>query len=524
MTVTEVEQLSEAELRDMVYALDANAEILTERLADVELALEDSGWDSLVGQLQNEFSKEGLRRAADVCRVMSIVNPLIKRGLGIRQAYVFGEGVQVAAKANSDEGDHQDVASVVSAFWDDTSNVRSLTGSQAQEELERVLGTDGNVFLACFTNTKNGRVEVRSFPLEEIADIIRNPEDRDEPWFYKRQWTQTELVGDGGALGTRRASKTAYYPDLWYRPRGRKPKTIDGNPIFWDTPIYHIPVNRLDGWKFGIGDAFAATFWARAYKTFLEDWATLVKALSKLAWKAKSKTKSTAQEQRQKIASRPAVDPATGRPLDVGGTAVMTDDQNIEAIPKTGATIDSNSGKPIAAMSATAMEVPVTVLLADPGQTGARAVAETLDKPTFLAMKKRQALWETAYKAICNYVIDVAIRANKLQGRQTDTNEDVNEIWELDNEEDRAIEVTFPDLEEKNVKDTIEAIFKADQTGKMPPLVTLRLLLSALNVEDSEEILRNSTDDAGNFRSPNANAASAAVRAFRQGREPSEEM
>jgi hypothetical protein len=44
-------------------------------------------------------------------------------------------------------------------------------------------------------------------------------------------------------------------------------------------------VNRLDGWKFGIGDAYAALPWARAYDGFLTDWAKLVKALSRFAWR-----------------------------------------------------------------------------------------------------------------------------------------------------------------------------------------------------------------------------------------------
>ena len=34
-----------------------------------------------------------------------------------------------------------------------------------------------------------------------------------------------------------------------------------------------------------MGDVYAAMPWARAYKGFLTDWARLVKALSKFAWR-----------------------------------------------------------------------------------------------------------------------------------------------------------------------------------------------------------------------------------------------
>ena len=46
------------------------------------------------------------------------------------------------------------------------------------------------------------------------------------------------------------------------------------------------------------------------------------------------------------------------------------------------------------------------MLLADPGVTGARAVAETLDKPTILEMGMRRLLWQAACGEILEHVID----------------------------------------------------------------------------------------------------------------------
>ena len=84
---------------------------------------------------------------------------------------------------------------------------------------------------------------------------------------------------------------------------------------------------------------------------------------------------------------------------------------SLEAIPKTGATIDSGSGKPLAAMVGGGAGVPVTMLLADPGVTGARATAETLDKPTILEMGMRRAAVGQRLKRILSYVIDQAVKA-----------------------------------------------------------------------------------------------------------------
>lgn len=484
---------------------------LRESMADLELMLEDQGWERLLGDVSLEFSRAGLERAARLCRVMAVANPLIKRGLNVRQAYVFGGGVQVEAQ-------HPQTQPIIKEFWEDESNKRSLSGSQAQEELERANGTDGNVFLACFTTPRTGRVEVRSFPFKEIKDIITNPEDRDEPWYYERIWTET-VISPSGDTSSR--TRKAYYPDIRYRPQPRqRPSSINGAPVNWNAPIYHVSVNRLDDWKFGIGDAFAAIAWARGYKEFLEDWAILVKALSRFAWRAKTKRNQTAAKLRDKIMRKPAIDPDTGQPLDTGATAVMSEDASLEAIPKTGAVIDSTSGKPLAAMVASALEISLVVLITDPGSTGARAVAETLDPPTILAMEKRQNLWNDAIRTICNYRIDAAVRAGKLPGTEVYDRDTRRLVTRLPDDEMRMLDITWPELGSDATKDRVESIVAADSTGKVPPQTVARLLLQALDVEDVDSILNEMLDESGEFRDLELRATMAAIRAFREGRDP----
>jgi len=496
-----------------------NSEVMSESMADLELALEDRGWERLTGTGNEQFSRNGLGRASALARIMAVANPLIKQGLNVRQAYIFGGGVQVSATANGETDGQQDVNALIQEFWNDPSNRASLSGDQAQEELERAHGTDGNTFLACFTTPRTGRVQIRSIPFAEIAEIISNPDDRDEPWFYKRQWTQRSLTADG--LKTQTTINVAYYPDLRYQPRTRQ-ATIDGHTVMWTAPIYHTSVNRLDGWQFGIGDAFAALAWARAYKEFLEDWATLIKSLSRFAWKATSNKKSKAQAQRDKIRSYNPVDPNTGRSIDSGGTVVMTDDQNFEAIPKSGATIDSESGRPLASMIAAALGIPVTVLLGDPGISGNRATAETLDKPMALGMKQRRSLWSEAYRAICQYVIEQAVVApqGKLQGSTILDPFTRRNMVVLAGDTDLTINVDWPDLEDENVKERVDAIVAADGTRKVPPTTIARLLLQALGVQNVDDVMDELTDDQGNWLDPFMNAGQAAIDAFRTGQDP----
>ena len=516
MTISDWPTAPSIQVVDLTERLDAAenySEILEESLADLELAAEDRGWQRLTMQLEQEFTRPGLQQIARNCRVMAVASPLIKRGLNLRIAYVWGQGVTLAARDD-------DVNAVVQGFWDDESNKAALTSSQAQEELERALGTDGGVFLALFTGPRTGRVQVRSTPFDEIQDIITNPEDRDDPWFYLRQYTTTVIEPGYARAGTRTRVETrrVLHPALTHRPRLR-PRAINGIPVAWDAPILHVSVNRLDGWKFGVGDAYAALPWARAYDGFLTDWAKLVKALSRFAWRL---TGDKGSKARTAAATVRASMPTDGRTADAGAIAAMGPGAHLEAIPKSGATIDSESGRPLGAMVAAALGIPVTMLLADPGVTGSRATAETLDKPTILEMGMRRELWGEALQRISSYVVDQAVKAPAGPLRGTITRDEYDrEVITLAGDVERTVDVDWPDLNELDPLKLVEAIERADTIGA-PKATLVRLVLQALGVDDVDEILEPFLDDDGRWIDPDVTAGQAAVDAFRRGQDAAE--
>lgn len=512
------------ETLDLAVQLDhAHAEIATlaESLADVELALEDRGWRLLSLQADRQFTRTGLRTAAKLARTMAIVNPLIRRALALRTAYVWGGGVQIAARANGKNTDNdaeQDVNAIVQKFLDDKATQKVLTSATARETNERTLGTDGVFAVALFTKPLTGSIRPVEVPSDELEDRITNPEDASETWYWKRIWVETSVGGDGIKTSE---TRTTYYPDIDYRPAaGTRLQRIGGAPIRWDAPVAVLNVNGLSGWDFGIGDAFAALPWARGYKEFLEDWAKLVKALSRFAWRTTAGSKKKAET--NAAGARAAVAAATpeGR-SPVGGIANVGPNQMLEAIPKTGATIDSESGKPLAAMVASAMDVPVTMLLSDPGQTGARAVAETLDRPTELMAGMRRDVWGDFYRQILGYVIDAAVKAPRGQLVGTVSRDEWGrEVVELAGDTERTIEINWPDLTETDVKVLVDAIVAADGTELLPDVTIVKLLFQALGVKDVDELLEKHTDEDGNWLDPNANAGDEAVRRHRRGEDP----
>ncbi|MBM0235950.1 hypothetical protein JNW88_00410 [Micromonospora sp. ATA32] len=488
------------ELRRDVAVANANTGLVAESLTDLERQMAEPGWVRFAHLTEMEFSATGLIQMRAICRLMSIANPLVKRGLNLRSAYVWGQGVEITARANGQGSDgEQDVQAVVSAFLNDDGNMRAVTGAAARDRLEHALGTDGDLFIAHFTRPLTGQVQVRVIAADEITEVISNPEDSSEPWFYRRVWHVNAIDQQSGIVSPQQQERL--YPCVDYRPRVR-PRKLGLVDIAWDTPLLHVDVNRPQGWKRGVPDAYAAIPWARAYKEFLESWAGLMHSLARFAWRLTAKGNTKAQAQ-ARLAQAPQRDPATGRALDVGATAITPTDATLEAIPKSGATIDAESGRPLAMMVAAALDVPVTMLLSDPGQTGARAVAETLDQPTELAMGQRRDLWAAAYQRILRYVITEAVRAPQgpLQGVIKRDPWTGQETVTLAGDTDQTIDVVFPDLDDADVAKVVQAIKAAADTGTVPPEVVLRLLLTALGVRDADTIVEAMVED-GDFQWP----------------------
>lgn len=502
-------------------ALTENNLLLNESMADLVLALEDKGWQDIASAVNQDFTPQARRALNSHCRTMSISNPLIKRGLQIRIGYIWGQGVQVRARAAGDE-QAQDVNAVVQGFWD--ANTKTLSGDEAHDQLERGAATEGNVYIACFTSPLTGAVRIRTALADEVVDIINNPNDRDDPWFYIRHVPQQVVeAGYSGRTRTRQQIVKVAHPALGYWPALR-PRSIDGMQVRWDAPIKHVKVNPVAGWRFGIPDVYASLPWARAYKDFLVDWAQLTRSLSKIAWQMTASTKGRAAKVAQGVAAANGGSigaiPPVGTTSPAGQAAVGTSDVRLEAVSKSGATIDANSGKPLAGMAAAGMGLPVTMLLADPGITGARAVAETLDLPTILEMGMRRLLWQATFTDLIEYAINQAAIAPRGPLRGTLTRDEWGGLDVLlTGEVDKTLDWDWPPLIDIDPVELVKAIVEASDTtvGRAVPLVLLRLLLNALGVKDADEVLDEVAPD-GVWVDPDVTAAQAAVDAERRAR------
>lgn len=480
-----------ARLQEQLQQRDDTLELFQERLAELELALEDAGWQRMLAGEQ-EFSRDGLRQIAQLSRLMAIKNPLVKRGLTVQAHYVWGQGMTVRATQDA-------INDLVQQFLDDPKNQVEITGAQAQEQKDKELATDGNLFFVFFVNPSTGRVRLRSIPLGQVDDIICNPEDAKEPWFYKRVWTEQRLNPTTGVQTP--VQRTAYYPDWQYRPKSRQ-QTIGGHSVHWSTPVYHVKVGGYSDWKFGLSEVYASIDWARAYKEFLEDWATITRAYSRFAWQLTTTGgKTGVQAAKNRIGttlSNGGGRPETNPPPTVGSTFVASEGTKLDPVKTAGASVKAEDGRRMLLMVAAALNLPETFF--GDVSVGTLATAESLDRPTELAMKTRQRLWASVVSNILGFAFLWAVKApaGPLRGLGTITIDPATNqetiAWRDDT--DAHLDIDFPPIVAANVKQRIEAIDKAAKHVPDLQLVT-RLVLSALGEDDIDELLTTMFDKDG---------------------------
>lgn len=475
-------------------AMGLQVEVLTERLAELELALEDQDWQRAGAQYDREFSREGLRRIIAMSRLAGLKHPLINRAVTLQAIYVWAQGFTVSAR-------HEHIETIIQEFMDDPKNQVELTSHQARTMKEVELQVTGNIFFVFFTNAQTGRVTVRTVPVEDIADSVCNPDDDKDPWFYKRVWQQRVIKGDGSI--SQYETRTAYYPDWRHEPSDRRP-ILDGHPVMWDSPLYHVKVGGYSNMRFGIPETYAALDWARAYKEFLEDWATLVRALSRFAWKVTTKGGTrgvaSAKTRLESTLGDGSLGPDRNPPPVTGATFIAGDGNDLTPIPKTGTTTSADDGRRMLLMVAAATGLPETFF--GDADAGTLATAKSLDRPTELKFRDRQSLWKDIWNDILQYVIKQS--AKSTSGLLSNPTGEVD--FGVDGEGNKVettLDIDFPPVVEHDPAEAVKAVVSAiTLDGKSPAELfslrdILRLLATAIGMDDIDDLLDRMAPENG---------------------------
>lgn len=434
---------------------------LENRIRQLELQLDEQGWMRIDGGAGNEFGRDGLRKIVELSRVMFLKNPIINRGVEIAALYVFGQDISISTV-------DENVQAVIDRFWKD--NRGTLTGQQASRLQEVELEVTGNVFWALFPDLVTGQVRVRGVPCEEIAEIVCNPQDRAEVWYYKREWTERPIDG-GQAL-----KKTALYPDWRYAP-ANKPASVGELEVRWESPLLHVKAGAFPHWRWGVPEVYAALDWARAYKEQLEDDATRSRALARFAWNLTTKGGKTAvAAAKTKLGTTIAAGNGETNPAPASGsTFIGGEGVDLSPIRIAGSTLDPDHSRPARQMASAALGIPDHFF--DANQSNL-ATSKTLDRPTELRFSERREMWLDVLNELCQWVIDADLAATRGLLPKT-----------LNNDA-RTVDLAFPSLLERDAREVVGGIVDGatlsgrELKGTIPRETVAREIMVALGIDD----------------------------------------
>jgi hypothetical protein len=500
-----------------LLATEHEVAALQERIAELEFATEDAGWERIDDSGTSiDPSAQHLRRVIRDAQTMYLANPLINHAVDTIAVYVFGQGVNIAGVGAANDR--------VQTFIADPRNAKVLFGQVALLGHDRALTYEGNRYFALFS--KPGTItKVRTIPTHQMVagDIIRNPEDDAEVWFYMRRWTRQTRDRSGRVTPEERVD---YYPSVeWARDATERPGRYGDGPdegeVHWDSPVVHVKDGGLTGAKYGFPTIYPALAWARAVSRDLSDYATVKRALARFAWKVVTKTRGQARSVRDRLNTEVTMDnPRETNPAPATGSAfVAVEGADITPLTTRGAAPNPEEGRRLGLLVAAGVGIPETILFGN-ADAGNLATARTLDRPTELMMKARQSVWTDALTDIVAYDLRRAADEGTIPRQEPDPDAEAPAIPGVadpagltdpdpvldptagvvqDAPVMRDVEltpdVTFVDILEDDIVARVGAIVTAatlegrTEAGIMPHDLLVRLLLEALGVEDIDEVL-----------------------------------
>lgn len=472
--------------------LEFKGERLQESLMEIEAAIDEIGWREMgsLGSQTWNFKRNSIKKMMDLSRRMYIMNPLMRRSIDVQALYIWALGYTVSSK-------NKDVEKVLENFFCDPQNESVFSSQPALEAREKDQQQTGNTFFALWVNHNTGSCRMRVLPVDEVQEVITNPEDSKDVWYYRRSYTDAQG----------RPQEILYADCNHYRED--QELSYKNIPVQEAALIFHLKTGGLADMLFGLPELISIFEWIISYKKMLNNWASILQAYARMAMKltgAKGKKDVAATKARLGTGVQ-----ATSRvidnnpPTNVGGWFAASGGMDISAVRTAGATTSAAEGKPLKDMAAAGAGIP-SHFYGD-SDSGNFATSTTLDRPTELKFVSRQKLWLFLFESIVEKLILFSAQApNGILKKASYTVTETENLFNPDEptyevtkgEEDMFVEISFPDILERNVTERVRAAVAAitlggsSAEGIIPDRkVAAGMLLEAMGVSNWQEVLED---------------------------------
>jgi hypothetical protein len=466
----------------MEAAETAIMEYTKEGIVELEMSIDDAGWESVTHGGSFEFNPDTLKKLIRLARLMYIANPLIRRSVTVQELYVWGSGCEIKAE-------DPNVQKALDAFFKSPDNQKVV--GDAFPEREREQRIDGNTFFVFFKNPMNGSLRVRLIPVDRVGLPVSDPEDYSCIWYYP---VSNPLGGD-----------IVYHPDIDYTPK-KKLSNWDGHLIKWDNPIYHLKTGGLSIMKMGMPELYSSMNWATAYKKILENFATILSAYARMAMRISgSKGKDGNASAKSKLNTTVSKDNAIDKnpPQNVASWFAASGGMDISAVKTANSTTGPDEARALRSMVAAGADVPEHFF--GDSDIGNFATSTTLDRPTELKMVARQDMWRKVILKMAQKVIEYSAAAPKGILNQAgykvkySTNDFslklLTAVLTVPSKGSVQVTITFPSILSRDIIDRVRSLVMgvtlngSKNQGIIPDRkLIFKLLAQALDLEDVDAL------------------------------------
>ena len=429
-------------------------EILREatRTAEDELALEDRGWVNLSTASQEIITATTRIAYVRQSRLYWMKDPLAKQAIRLWTDYTFGEGMTFKAKDEAAD-------KALRAFWDNKMN-KSVLSARGQRISSDKLLVDGEIFFAVFLGPSGAATIRRINPLE-ITEIITDPDDIENVYFYKREWSNAQGFPQKAMY---RSSTNKENKPMKDGANQEVTATDD------DVLVYHLAYNTIT--QRGYPLLLPALDWIKEYRRFLASRIAIMLALAKFAWYGKVAGGSAAVD-----SVKAALE---GQAPAAASTLYTNQGADFSAMK-----VDSKANN--AYQDARMLRLQICAAVGIPEQyygdisTGNLATAKTVELPLMKMFKSYQLFWGSGYEDLD----EIVLAHNGI----SESN------WYTDRD--------FPPIAPHDAAAGAEALVKV--IGVMPDFAfapeVQQLALMLLGINDAAEVLaamENAIESGGN--------------------------
>jgi len=470
----------------------------------IDLLLSQRGQMRLIptaDRMQQWSENDRLAAVAD-SRWMYHYDVMVWRAVQMWTDFGFGQNVIVEP---ADEA----LAKVWEEFWKARRN-RSVIGQRKIHTLSNALLTDGEYFLIFYVSTLDGTCTIRRLSTDRILEIKTDHDDPDVKLFY----VQNTATGQ------------VWYPD-WQASAEQLDAYLAANPlpdgakradeIRENTHVVAMHVALDDDGGRGWPQLRRALDWARAYKDFLQNRASVAAAVAmyvdRLKVKGGQRAVDNVIDRLQSHFARSTEAGIDRNPTPpAGSTWVENEAIARERMPLTTGAGDAQvDGMTIAGQFASGAGIPLHYLNRSDAMQN-RAIAQESGRPWYEQIQRYQSFW-----------VDVLSDIVEVVGRMAVTYGNNKTIT------DYAVEVTLDSPSDNDIAEIVSAlaaIADAASSGVLDAEVgnraveeLTRLALSALGVRDADSLLHpDGETDPGDGMDDDTDAMDAAIENLRVGK------